>query len=210
MGSTTPHGLRYPEYATGADPKRDIQYLAEDVAPRLHRAEPLTGAQITAIASPRIGQLVANTDTGRVQFWNGTAWRNVGGGASGAATLGTLSVPASPAYLACSYFIGVGFDEISFIIGMPGQPYGIQLTASGDASGSFGIGTNPNASAVVFAAASATDAAQFSLSNSAGSPVGCQAKNIRLGVDGFLRFDLGSQGTAFTANAANRITWRAR
>ncbi|WP_369070009.1 hypothetical protein [Kineococcus terrestris] len=220
MGSTTPYGLRWPEPSAGANGPQALRNLAEDVAPRLHRAEPLTPAQITAIASPRIGQLVLNTDTGRVQFWNGTAWRAVGGGASGSSVLGAVVIPANNAttWLTLSVFLGLGFDEVTFmiassVIGAGIYGPGAQFTASADASRAFGISVagNTTTAPVMFAATNSSDFVPVPVSPSSGGSAQIETRNIRIDADGYLRFEMRNQTSAtVTASTNFRVTWRAR
>lgn len=213
MGSTTPHALRYPEYGTGADPKRDIQYLAEDVAPKLYRAEPLTTAQISAITAPRIGQLVLNTTTGRVLFWNGSAWRPVGGVIFGGATIGSVTFTST--YQEFSYFIGAGVDEVNFTLSVTPlggvNQYGASFTAVSDPIYAQGVAFSQSGSneAAAFVPLAATDFATMQIFRTDNNQARVRVRNMRL-ANGMLVFEMSSAAADFTSHSSFRMNWRAR
>jgi hypothetical protein len=209
MGSTTLYGLRYPDPGVGANGPAAFKNLADDIASRLHRAEPLTGAQITAIASPRIGQIVTNTDTGRVLYWNGSIWRPVGGGASGTASVGAMTLTTT--YQTLAWFIGLGFEEISFTL-TSGSGRGFQGTAVADPGRAQGlaISNNTTGTVLLFAPSSASDAGvPFGLSINNSSIF---IRNLRLDADGYLRFELAASSNTGvgTVDASTKLNWRAR
>jgi len=178
----------------------------------------LTTAQIAALPTPRVGELVTNADIGRVLFWNGSVWRPVGGGASGAIVVGSVFVPGSagPA-VTLSYFIGLGFEEVSFVLSGAADadsPHGGAFTAAGDPAASFGTSYTAGASnpaAYAWAPSSATSKANLTLRDNGSSTGSVSIRNLRLSSDGYLRFELiGQFSASFTTAATTRINWRAR
>ena len=208
MGSTTPYGLPYPDLGVGNDLPRDFKALADSIAPKLYRAEPLTGTQITAISSPRIGQLAMNTDTGRVQFWNGTAWGNVGGSAFGVAALGSLSLTTT--FQTFAVFVGFGFQSVTIALSSASGSTtngGVYGTAVSDATRFRGINVLGASGARMFTPQTTTDVAQAGIASTTSS----QVRNIRLDSDGYLRMELGLiTGGPNTTGATDRVTWEAR
>jgi len=199
--NTTVNALPYPAYGTGADGPAAFQALADAVAPKLYRAEPLTGAQIAAIGSPRIGQLVFNTDLGRSQEWNGTTWRSVGAGASGTVNVTT---PANGNEGAYSFFVGTGFSEVDW-----------QATVTAESNRSFGamvtsnasiaiLRTNGNGAHATLAVTAATNTNFSRVADTQGSGVflfNCYYNPS----NGMCYFSLSS-----SAALTQRINWRAR
>lgn len=215
MPSTTPiSGLPYPNLGESADGPDAIGDLAVAIDPQLSRAQPRTGAQITAIASPRIGQLVVNTDTGRVLYWNGSIWRPIGGGASGATVIPATSV--SQTAVTMSMFVGVGFEEVMMTSGfLPASAgFGFTLLVTADPTAAQGSSPVPNGSSSgqgsYFAPSSATDYFATPWRMSSGNASTLQLRNARLDSDGYVRFEvyLGAASTLVTA--ATRFNWRAR
>jgi hypothetical protein len=198
--NTTVNALPYPAYGSGADGPAAFQALAEAVAPKLYRAEPLTSAQIAAIASPRTGQSVFNTTTGRTQFYNGTSFVDVAAGAYGHAAL-TLTL-TNTAYTTVAFFVGTVFTESQFtLVGSNVNIFSVHAIVSSSAGqaqvliagGGFGAPSDSTTTVIV-------------------NPTnGHVARNFRLDPDGFVRFEIQLGNTNGAGTAYNYVVnWRAR
>lgn len=174
-------------------------------------APPYTTAQIAALTPQRIGELATNTDTGRVLFWNGTAWRPVGGVAYGTTVLPTLSITTT--YQTLAFFIGLGFEEVQATIAYSG--FGGTISAVADATRATGVGAIPSGGSVpgayAFALNSTTETGQIGVNNNSSS-ASVYVRNIRLDADGYLRFEMAAiSGTvALGTTGSTKMTWRAR
>lgn len=205
MPNTAINGLPYPGYGVGADIPKDLQALADAVAPKLYRAEPLTGSQVAALSSPRIGQLVFNTDVGRSQEWNGTVWRNVGAGANGS-TSQTFSV-TNGTPITVSFFVGLGYGTVDFTFADTTNNISFVSKVSAVASTAQVIGTKfaSNISGYYAFPAAVLDAT----TQIGAGPNGLVVYNLRLESDGYVRFSVAQNATG-TVTSTGRINWGAR
>jgi len=168
----------------------------------------LTTSQITALTGSRIGELVTNSDTSRVLFWTGTAWRPVSGVATGSSNFSGVALGAT--YTTSAYFIGLGFEEVQFTL-LCGNAGGMQCVAVLDATRAQGIGWSPASGApmVLFAPQSTLDVLVSQFRDTSGVARTMNVRNIRLDSDGYLRFEVQAP-TPATTDVNHRINWKAR
>jgi hypothetical protein len=173
-------------------------------------AQPLSAAAIAALTGMRIGDITLNTDTGRLQYWNGTAWKPAGGAAVGTVSIGSLTM--SGAFTTYAYFIGLGFETVraTFISREGVSNDGFQINVYSDPARAQGIGSGGTSGGVAaFAATSSSSSQTFYINNTQNSMMPLTIRNARLDADGYLRYEL-NQVSGQSPAAGFRFNWEAR